>query len=86
MGMMEILRRRIFRLVLIAAWIALGTVMVVLRGNWWVWFAAVSYAVAVIYIVAEVLTWRHAMRQSGRPAEQKDQEPPASGGQSSNSG
>jgi hypothetical protein len=81
---MDILKRRFFRLLLIAAWLALGTVMIVLRGNWWVWFAAVSYIIAVIYIVAEVLTWRHAMHPKGRPAEQKDKEPPASGGQNSN--
>jgi len=78
MGMMDILKRRFFRLLLIAAWIALGTVMIVLRGNWWVWFAAVSYVIAVIYIVAEVLTWRQAMRQKGTTAGQKDPEPPAS--------
>ncbi len=86
MGMMDILKRRFFRLLLIAAWVALGTLMIVLRGNWWVWFAAISYIVAIIYIVAEVLTWKQALRQKGRPAEQKDQEPPAPGGQSSNSG
>jgi len=79
MGMMDILKRRFFRLLLIAAWIALGTVMIVLRGNWWVWFAAVSYVIAVIYIVAEVLTWRQAMRQKGTTAGQKDPEAPASG-------
>ena len=86
MRMMDILKRRFFRLLLIAAWVALGTVMIVLRGNWWVWFAAVSYVIAVMYIVAEVLTWRQALSQKGRPAEQKNQEPPASGNQSSNSG
>jgi len=85
MEMKDILRRRIFRLVLIAAWLALGTVMIVLRGNWWVWFAAVSYIIAIIYIVAEVLTWRQALHQKARPVEQKGQEPPASG-QSGDSG
>ena len=36
------------------------------------------------YIVAEVLTWRRVMSQKGALAGQKDHEPPASGGQSSN--
>jgi len=58
----------------------------VLQRNWWLLFAIVSYAIAAVYIAAEVLTWKYAMRQKGKPAEQKDQEPPTSGGQSSNSG
>ena len=82
----EILRRRMFQLLLIAAWIALGTVMIVLRPHWWVWFAAVSYVIAIVYIVAEVLTWRRAMRRGNKPVEQKAQEPPASSGQNSHSG
>jgi hypothetical protein len=79
----ELLRRRLLQLLLIAAWIALGTVMIVLRPHWWVWFAAVSYVIAIVYIVAEVLTWKRAMRQGSKPAERGDQEPPASGGQNS---
>jgi ABC-type transport system involved in Fe-S cluster assembly fused permease/ATPase subunit len=82
----EILRRRMFQLLLIAAWIALGTVMIALRPHWWVWFAAVSYVIAIVYIVAEVLTWRRALHQGNKPVEQKAQEPPASGGQNSHSG
>jgi len=80
----ELLRRRLFQLLLIAAWIALGTVMIVLRPHWWVWFAAVSYVIAIVYIVAEVLTWRRAMRQGNKPAERGSHEPPASDGQNSN--
>jgi membrane protein implicated in regulation of membrane protease activity len=83
MRIADFLRRRPLQLLLIVAWFALGTVMVVLQPNWWVWFAAVSYVIAIVYIVAEVLTWRRVLSQKGRPAEQKDQEPPASGGQSS---
>jgi ABC-type transport system involved in Fe-S cluster assembly fused permease/ATPase subunit len=86
MDMKELLRRRIFRLLLIAAWLALGTVMIVLQGDWWYWFAAISYVIALIYIVAEVMTWRNAMRQKGTTTGPKDQEPPASAGQNSNSG
>jgi hypothetical protein len=82
----ELLRRRLFQLLLIAAWIALGTVMIALRPHWWVWFAAVSYIIAIVYIVAEVMTWRRALSQKGRPVGQKDQEPPASGGGKGNSG
>jgi energy-converting hydrogenase Eha subunit C len=84
MRIADILRRRPLQLLLIVAWLALGTVMIVLRPHWWVWFAAVSYVIAAVYIVAEVLTWRRVMNQKGRPAGQKDQEPPASGGQSGN--
>jgi hypothetical protein len=80
----DVLKRRALQLLLIVAWLALGTVMIVLRPHWWVWFAAVSYVIAGVYIVAEVLTWRRVSSQKGRPAEQKDQGPPASGGQSSN--
>jgi len=79
----ELLKRRLFQLLLIAAWIALGTVMIALRPHWWVWFAAVSYVIAIVYIVAEVMAWRRAMRWKGAPTEQKNQEPPASGGQGS---
>lgn len=74
----ELLRRRALQLILIAAWLALGTIMVVLQPIWWVWFAAVSYIIALVYIAAEVLTWRHALRARGRAAEKKDQAPPAS--------
>jgi hypothetical protein len=86
MRIADFLRRRPLQLLLIVAWFALGTVMVVLQPNWWVWFAAVSYIIAIVYIVAEVLTWRRIQSQRGRSAEQKSQGPPASGGQSGNSG
>jgi hypothetical protein len=76
MSKTQLLRRRALQLVLIAAWLALGTVMVVVQPNWWVWFAAVSYLIALFYIVAEVLTWRHALRARGGAAEKKDQAPP----------
>ena len=78
MTKMQLLRRRALQMILIAAWLALGTVMVVLQPTRWVWFAAVSYIIALLYIVAEVLTWRYALRAKGAPA-QKDQAPPASG-------
>ena len=73
----QLLRRRALQLILIAAWLALGTVMVVLQPNHWVWFAAISYIIALVYIVAEVLTWRHVLRASGGAAAKKDQAPPA---------
>ncbi len=79
MTKMQLLRRRALQLVLIAAWIALGTMMVVLQPRLWVWFAAVSYVIALFYIVAEVLTWRYALRAKVAPGEKKDQAPPASG-------
>ena len=82
MRITDILRRRPLQLLLIVAWLALGTVMIVLRPHWWIWFGAVSYVIAIVYIVAEVLTWRRVLSLKGRPAEQKDQGPPASGGQS----
>jgi len=84
MRITHFLRRRPLQLLLILAWLALGTVMIVLRPHWWIWFAAVSYAIAIVYIVAEVLTWRRVLSQKGGSAGQRDQEPPASGGQSSN--
>lgn len=86
MRIADYLKRRTLQLLLIVAWLALGTVMIVLRPHWWVWFAAVSYVIAAVYIAAEVLTWRRLSSQRGRPAGQKDQEPPSSGGQSSRSG
>lgn len=73
----ELLRRRLFQLLLIAAWIALGTVMIVLRPHWWGWFAAVSYVIAGVYIVAEVLTWKRAMRRQKTTTGTEPQEPPA---------
>lgn len=85
MRIADYLRRRPLQLLLIVAWLALGTVMIVLRPHWWVWFAAVSYVIAAVYIVAEVLTWRRVSSQRGGPAGQKDQEPPSSGGQGSRS-
>jgi hypothetical protein len=84
MRIADFLKRRTLQLLLIVAWFALGTVMLVLRPHWWVWFAAVSYIIAAVYIAAEVLTWRRMQSQRGRPAEQKDQAPPTSGGQSGN--
>jgi membrane protein implicated in regulation of membrane protease activity len=86
MRIADFLKRRPLQLLLIVAWLALGTVMVVLRPHWWLWFAAVSYTIAAVYILAEVLTWRRVQSQKGRPADQKDQGPPTSGGQSGNSG
>jgi len=86
MRIADFLRRRPLQLLLIVAWLALGTVMVVLRPHWWLWFAAVSYTIAAVYILAEVLTWRRVSRQKGALAGQKDQEPPTSSGQSSNPG
>jgi hypothetical protein len=74
----QLLRRRALQLILIVAWMALGTVMVVLQPGHWVWFAAVSYLIALVYIVAEVLTWRYALRAKVAPVEKKDQAPPAS--------
>ena len=86
MRIADFLKRRPLQLLLIVAWFALGTVMVVLRPHWWVWFAAVSYVIAIVYIVAEVLTWRRVSSQKGRLTDQKGQQPPASsGGQSSSS-
>jgi membrane protein implicated in regulation of membrane protease activity len=85
MRITDFLKRRPLQLLLIVAWLALGTVMIVLQPNWWVWFAAVSYVIAAVYIVAEVLTWRRVSSQRGRPAQQKDQGPPSSGGQNSSS-
>jgi len=85
MRITDFLRRRPLQALLIAAWFALGTVMVVRQPKFWVWFAAVSYVIAAVYIVAEVLTWRRVRSQKGRPAEQKDEGPPASGGRSGNS-
>ena len=82
MRITDFLKRRPLQLLLIVAWFALGTVMVVLRPHWWVWFAAVSYVIAAVYILAEVLTWRRVSSQKGVLASQKDQEPPASSGQS----
>ena len=86
MRIADFLKRRPLQLLLIVAWLALGTVMIVLRPHWWVWFAAVSYVIAIVYIVAEVLTWRRVSTQRGKPAERKDQAPPTSGGQSNNPG
>lgn len=86
MRITDYLRRRPLQVLLIVAWFALGTVMVVRQPNFWVWFAAVSYVISAVYIVAEVLTWRRIQRQIRRSAEQKDQGPPASGGQSGDSG
>jgi len=86
MRIADFLRRRPLQLLLIVAWLALGTVMVVLRPHWWLWFAAVSYTIAAVYILAEVLTWRRVSRQKGALAGHKDQEPPTSSGQSSNPG
>jgi hypothetical protein len=83
MRIADILKRRPLQPLLIMAWLALGTVMIVLRPHWWTWFAAVSYVIAIVYTVAEVLTWKRVLSQKGKPAEQKGQEPPASGGQSS---
>lgn len=86
MRIADYLKRRPLQLLLIVAWLALGTVMIVLRPHWWVWFAAVSYVIAAVYILAEVLTWRRVSSQRGRAADQKGQQPPASpGGQSSDS-
>ncbi len=79
MNKRQLLRRRALQLILIVAWLALGTVMIVLRPNWWAWFAAVSYIIAIVYIVAEFLTWRYALRAK-HAAEKKDQAPPQSGG------
>lgn len=72
------LRRRPLQVLLIVAWLALGTVMVVRQPKFWVWFAAVSYVIAAVYIVAEVLTWRRMQSQSGGQAEEKDQGTPPS--------
>ncbi len=82
MGLKDVLKRRFFRILLILAWLALGTVMVVLQGTWWLLFAIISYAIAAIYIVAEVLTWKYMMSQGNKPT---DQNPPESG-QGGNSG
>ena len=86
MRIADFLRRRPLQLLLIVAWLALGTVMVVLRPHWWLWFAAVSYTIAAVYILAEVLTWRRVSSQKGALAGQKDQEPPTSSSQSGNPG
>jgi hypothetical protein len=86
MRITDFLRRRPLQLLLIVAWLALGTVMIVLRPHWWIWFGAVSYVIAIVYIVAEVLTWRRVSSQKGVLAGHKDQEPPTSSGQSSNPG
>lgn len=67
MNKRQLLKRRALQLVLIAAWLALGTVMVVLQPRLWVWFSAVSYIIAIVYIVAEVLTWRYALRAGRQP-------------------
>ncbi len=74
MNKRQLLKRRALQLVLIAAWIALGTVMVVLRPRLWVWFTAVCFIIAVVYLVAEVLTWRYVLRAAGA-AGKKDQPP-----------
>ena len=84
MRIMDYLRRRPLQVLLIVAWFALGTVMVVRQPNWWVWFAAVSYVISAVYVVAEVLTWRRVSRQKARSGEQNDQSPPASSGQGGN--
>jgi membrane protein implicated in regulation of membrane protease activity len=86
MRITDYLRRRPLQVLLILAWFALGTVMVVRQPNWWVWFAAVSYVISAVYIAAEVLTWRRVSRQKSGSAEQKNQSPRASGGEGTNSG
>ena len=86
MRITDFLRRRPLQILLIVAWLALGTVMVVLQPNWWLWFAAVSYIIAAVYVVAEVLTWRRIQNQRSRSAEQKNQGTSATGGQSTKSG
>ena len=80
MSKIQLLRRRALQLVLIAAWLALGTVMVVRQPKWWVWFAAVSYVIALFYIVAEVLTWRRALRAGGARARKEPEAPPSGPG------
>ncbi|MDM7999496.1 MAG: hypothetical protein QUS33_05705 [Dehalococcoidia bacterium] len=82
MRITDFLRRRPLQLLLIVAWLALGTVMVVLRPNLWIWFATVCYLIAAIYIAAEVLTWKRMQRQKGTSSDQVDRSPPTSSSQS----
>ncbi len=77
MSKRQLLKRRALHLVLIAAWLAMGTLMVVLKRDFWAWFAAVSYAIALFYIVVEALIWRRALRAGGAAADRKRQGPPS---------
>lgn len=82
MSVNVLLRKRFLRLLLIAAWIGLGIVIVVLRdqwGEWWAYFAAISFVISLVYIVAEVLTWARLLRQE-EPSKPKKDDQNASGG------